>query len=120
MCSFGSPAGTRDSRPALHPKKKAIVKQTLTEEGAFTSPIKIFSGRFSVQITGTFSGTVTIQRADGSIQSADLEATDYATADTFTAAGAKTGEEGGIAWYRAGFKTGDYTSGSATAEIQTL
>jgi len=65
---------------------------------------------FTIAISGTFTGTLTLQR---SIESATAGFTDFAT---YTVTGANTitdNMDNVVVWYRIGFKSGDYTSGSA-------
>lgn len=100
-----------------HPGQIAV--STLTGEDQFTDYIRVtgtttaFTRNFTVTISGTFSGTLTLQRAFGT-PSAWIDVKTYtgATTDTLT-----DPYENEIVYYRVGFKTGDYTSGSADAEI---
>lgn len=96
---------------------------TLTGENQFNQPIRI-SGlaagansprAITFQITGTFSGRIRIQRSFGE-PGAWL---DYGTSYT-SAVGPVTindGLDNQIVYYRIGFKTGEYTSGSATVTM---
>ncbi len=70
---------------------------------------------FTVQVVGTFVGTVTLQRSftgpdtgfeDVTLQSYPAPVGPFVFIDEF---------DNAIVWYRLGFKAGDYTSGSATA-----
>ena len=82
----------------------SLVSKTVTAENQFTDWIGIENGVLA--ITGTFVGTVTLQH----MQSGTGTATD---AQTFTAAGVHSlsGTAGEL--FRAGIKTGGYTSGTA-------
>lgn len=71
---------------------------------------------FYIQLSGTWSGTVTLQR------SVDGEDSGFVDVKTWT--GNISGTESYsddldniVAWYRMGFKSGDYTSGTATATL---
>jgi len=90
-------------------------KKALTAENTFTSAIKITAGLFAVDITGTFVGTITVQAC----REDDFLSTpvwiDLST--TYTTPVIDVGEEGSIHYYRAGFKTGGFTSGTATVAI---
>lgn len=68
-------------------------------------------GVFNVSVSGTWSGTLTLQRSfDGGATVVDVE--------TMTANVERLGEEPerGV-HYRVGFKSGDYTSGTAQVRI---
>lgn len=93
---------------------------SLAASNTFTSAIRITgvdaARNFARIITGTWSGTVTMQR---SFDSATTGFSDVAfwtgnVSDTFGDA-----LNNSIAWYRLGFKAGDYTSGTAVATLQT-
>lgn len=82
----------------------SMVPVTVSAENSFTDWIGIEKG--SLLVTGTFVGTVTLQvkqATSGNI--IDL--------DTVTAAGLSLIDNGGGELYRAGIKTGEYTSGTA-------
>ena len=84
-----------------------LSEATLTAENTWTDP-KTHEGYLNLSISGTFSATVTVQRSyDGST---------WHDIDTFTSAAEEVGFEPESIWYRAGIKTGDYTSG--TVEIR--
>lgn len=93
------------------------VSASLSAENTFTNPIRvtgITAGRiFNIVITGTWTATVTLQRSVGAIGAwTDVES--YTTNqdknydDTF---------DNQIIFYRLGIKTGDYTSGTAVANL---
>ena len=90
--------------------------KTLTAENTFTDAIAII-GQFNVSISGTFSGTVTLQRKFS-------DETDWFDINSWTAAFEGWDEEPSsrstipeIVTYRLGFKTGDFSSGSAKCRI---
>lgn len=71
--------------------------------------------RLTYAITGTFVGTLTLQR---SLDSATSGFVDTATTATGAASGTVLDAlDNSIAWYRWGFKTGNYTSGTATINL---
>ena len=84
--------------------------RSITAENQFTDPA-ILTGYFNVSISGTWAATVTVQR------SFDLGST-WFDVDKWTA----NAEEYGLepereVQYRAGIKTGDYTSGTAVVRL---
>ena len=76
----------------------------------FTPWLKL-SGAFSLSISGTWAGTVTIQRSfDGGTTPLDVQ--------TYTANIEDTGSEPREdTVYRVGIKTGNYTSGTANVRL---
>jgi hypothetical protein len=87
------------------------------DEVEASSPILIEQGLFSIDITGTFVATLTLQRAPATIAQTDLTSANYSDVKEYTAVGVDTGLEGSRHWYRFEIKTGAYTSGSATVRI---
>lgn len=85
-----------------------LVTATVTAENQFTDSIRL-SGAFDLSIAGTFAATVTVQRSYDNSAWRDV--------DTFTNPTEETGFQGEIAYYRAGVKTGDFTSGSASVSL---
>jgi hypothetical protein len=85
-----------------------VVERSITAQNQFTDSIRL-TGLFDLSISGTFAGTVTVQRS--------YDNSSWKDVDTFTAPTEKTGTQGEIAWYRAGIKTGAYTSGTAVVSI---
>lgn len=83
---------------------------SLSSANSFTTPVLLQAGDgFDVVVQGTFSGTITAQISKN--QSAWIDV------DTLTIPGILTGALGS-AWYvRAGFKAGQYTSGTADVEV---
>ena len=98
---------------AVLPKDTGVVEASLTAQDTFTD--WIYSTKdFTFSVSGTFVGTVTVQRSFDPAN-ADSTARDV---DTFTAPIETYGfEPSGVALYRAGFKTGEFTSGTANIRI---
>ena len=88
--------------------QERLVTATVTAEDEWTDSIKL-SGAFDLSIAGTFVGTVTVQRS--------YDNSTWRDVDTFTSPSEETGFQGEIAWYRAGVKTGDFTSGTITVSL---
>ena len=82
----------------------------LTAQNTFTAPVLKQEGRgYSVSISGTFAGTVTVQRSvDGQTWFGIYSTASPAELD---------GEVATAHFIRAGFKTGDYTSGTAVVNV---
>ncbi|MAO22080.1 MAG: hypothetical protein CMJ25_15135 [Phycisphaerae bacterium] len=98
---------------AVLSKDTGLVTAALTAQNTFTDWI-YSTKEFNLSISGTFVGTITVQRAFDTAD-ADNDARDV---DTFTAPIETYGfEPSGVALYRAGFKTGEYTSGTANIRI---
>jgi hypothetical protein len=85
-----------------------IVSASIGAQNTFTDSIKL-SGPFDLSISGTFVGTVTVQRS--------YDNNSWKDVDTFTSPTEDYGFQPEIAWYRAGIKTGAYTSGTAVVSI---
>ncbi len=89
---------------------KANVNATLTAQNTYTDEVSI-RGDFNISVSGTWAGTVTVQRSFDS-------GTTFVDVEGFTANTEKAGfETQNSMVYRIGFKTGDYTSGSALVRI---
>jgi hypothetical protein len=93
------------------------VTQSLNGEDEFSDPIRVSgidNGRlFAINISGTWSATITIQRSieePGSWTDVTSYTTNQSTSYT-------DGLDNQIIYYRIGIKTGNYTSGSATASL---
>ena len=82
----------------------------ITAQNTFTSAIGI-KDHGTIRISGTFVATVSLQRSE------DGGSNWYDTGDTWTAAGVFTFTDFTKRLYRAGVKTGDYTSGTVNIEI---
>ena len=85
-----------------------VVTASIGAQNTFSDSIRL-TGWFDLSISGTFAGTVTVQRS--------YDNSSWKDVDTFTAPVEMTGTQGEIAWYRAGIKTGAYTSGTAVVSI---
>ena len=86
-----------------------IASKTITAQNTFSDPVRL-TGFFNLSITGTFVATVTVQR------SFDNQAT-WQDVDTFTKSTEDFGMEPEVCWYRAGVKTGDFTSGTINVRL---
>lgn len=85
-----------------------VVTQSITAENQFSDSIR-FSGPFDLSISGTFVATVTVQRS--------YDNSTWRDVDTFTLPSEEYGYQPEIAWYRAGVKTGQFTSGTAVVTL---
>ena len=86
-----------------------IASKTITAGNSFTDPVKL-TGFFNLSISGTFVATITVQRSfDNQVTWQDV--------DTFTAPTEDYGMEPEVCWYRAGVKSGDFTSGSIVVRL---
>jgi hypothetical protein len=92
------------------------VTEALTAANQFSDPIRVVgtgtARNFSIVITGTFTATVTLQYS--------VDETTWYDRATYTAATSTSltdGLDNQIIYYRIGIKTGDYTSGTATATL---
>jgi len=77
-------------------------------ENTFSDALRI-KENFNLSISGTFSATVTVQRS--------LDGVTWRDVDTFTAPIETYGFDPEPFFYRAGVKTGDYSSGTASVRI---
>lgn len=93
------------------------VSADLTAENTFTDPILvtgITSGRvFAITISGTWVGTVTLQRSISTIGTW-TDVTPYTTNQSISK---DDNLDNQLIYYRLGFKTGEYTSGTATCAL---
>jgi hypothetical protein len=82
----------------------------ISTDDTFTTP-RLIQGRnkFDISISGTFSGTVTLQRSKDKAVWVDVE--------TYTTPVEKTGEAATAWFYRIGVKAGDHISGVVAAAI---
>lgn len=94
-----------------------IVESDLTAELTYTDPIRVTGVTttriFQVIRSGTWSGTLTLQRSIGAIGS-------WEDVETYTNNGTASFDDGldnSIVFYRVGFNSGEYTSGSASASL---
>ena len=87
----------------------ALTEASLTAANTFCTSV-IIKGDFNVSVSGTWAGTVTVQRSFDNSTWVDVEA--------FTANFERIGlEPETTVYYRVGFKTAEYTSGTATVRI---
>lgn len=96
-----------------------FVEATLSAQNTFTDAVTL-QDDFTMEIEGAFVGTITCQRRkDAASAWFDVTKDDAGTAKTFTGPGQWSGFESNDqgAQYRAGFKTGNYTSGSPVVRL---
>lgn len=86
-----------------------IASKTITGDNSFTDPVRL-TGFFNLSLRGTFVATVTVQRSFD-------EMVTWHDVDTFTAPTEDYGMEPEVCWYRAGVKTGEFTSGSISVRL---
>ena len=88
---------------------KQEVEATLTGQNQF-AVLKLPDPTFNLSIAGTWAGTITLQRS--------FNGSDWYDVEQYTANSQQVGDdpEENI-HYRVGFKTGDYTSGSAVVRL---
>lgn len=96
----------------LFNQKALSVTQSVASQNTFTEAAEFDPSRpFNLSVTGTWAGTVTLQRSydDG---------TSWGDVDSYTANTEKMVEttEVGVLW-RLGIKTGGYTSGTAVCRL---
>lgn len=95
---------------AILDKDIGLVEKAITAENTFSDGLYI-EGAFNFSISGTFVATVTVQR------SFDQGST-WRDVDTFTAPIETYGNDPEpVVVYRAGVKTGDFTSGTVNIRI---
>jgi hypothetical protein len=86
--------------------------KTISAADSWTDPVHII-GDFNLSIVAStspaFAGTVTVQRSS--------DGTNWRDVDTFNAPSEEVGYDPMKNYYRAGIKTGAYTSGYATIQI---
>ena len=96
-----------------------IVTANISAQDTFTNPIRVngvgAARAFGVIISGTFSGTVTLQYSVGEPGSW-VDTTPTYTAETSTSYNDALDNQ--VIYYRIGIKTGDYVSGTATVYLQ--
>lgn len=85
------------------------VSKTIGAQNTFSDSLPLV-GHFNLSISGTFVATVTVQRSFDS-------GSTWLDVDTFTAATETYGFDPQQVYYRAGVKTGDYTSGSVVVSL---
>ena len=86
----------------------ANVTADITAQNTFTDKLQVV-GHFNLSISGTWAATVTVQRS--------WDGTNWFDVDTFTSNYEGTGFDAEEVYYRAGVKTGDFTSGTVALRI---
>lgn len=93
---------------------------TLTGNDQYTDPIRVTgvgdARKVSLSVSGTFTGTVTVQQAVGAPEGWR----DYGSGHVYTAPATDTIDDGfdnSIVFYRIGIKPGGYTSGGAVVSL---
>jgi len=93
------------------------VEATIASDNAFTDPIAFYGGPFNFSVSGSFTATVTIQRRFTNPATGLYDGT-WLDVSTYTS----EREDVGIVpdeevQYRAGVKTGEYTSGTINLRL---
>lgn len=86
----------------------ANVTADITAQNTFTDKLQVV-GNFNLSISGTWAATVTVQRS--------WDGTNWFDVDTFTSNYEGVGTDAEEVFYRAGVKTGDFTSGTVALRI---
>jgi hypothetical protein len=86
----------------------ANVTASITAQNTFTDKLQVV-GHFNLSISGTWAATVTVQRS--------WDGTNWFDVDTFTSNYEGGGFDAEEVFYRAGVKTGDFTSGTVALRI---
>lgn len=94
-----------------------VVQANISTDNVFTDNIRVTgtagTRRFAITITGTWSATITLQRSVGN----PGNWVDVATYTTNQATTLLDGLDNQTIFYRIGIKAGQYTSGTATAQL---
>lgn len=80
-----------------------LTTKTISAQNTFSDAV-LTEGYFNLSVSGTFVATVTVQRS--------WDVSTWYDVDTFTAPTQEVGFDPEFTYYRAGVKTGEYTSGS--------
>lgn len=88
-----------------------FITKDLTIDDTYSDSVSLSAGYFSFSISGVFVATITVQRSWDECDTWD-------DVQDFSEPGEWTGHEGSGAHYRAGIKTGNFTSGTATVRIK--
>jgi hypothetical protein len=95
-----------------------LAQSDLSAENTFTSAIRVTGinndRRFGVTRDGSWTGTLTLQRSFESATTGFVDVTTYTTNGSVTF---DDGLDNSEIWYRIGFKTGDYSLGTATVTL---
>lgn len=92
------------------------VSFSITAGNTFSDAIYIGRGQFAFSMTAG-TGTLHLQRAHKDVDETP-GASDWRDVDSWTADAEENGTEPVGAWYRAGLKTGNYTSGTFAGLIR--
>jgi hypothetical protein len=85
-------------------------EKSITAENSFSDKIQL-RGKFNLSLSGTWEGTVTVQRSFDN-------GTTWVDVKTYTANTEQVGEEPEpTVFYRFGVKTGEYTSGTVVGRL---
>ena len=96
-----------------------IVQKSISAEDTWSNPIKVTgvgtnSRDFDITVSGTWSGTVRLQRSLGDVGAW----TNRIAYTSNTTATYQDGLDNQIAYYRIGIDAGDYTSGTAEVQLE--
>jgi hypothetical protein len=83
---------------------------TIATADTFSDEVQLV-GNFNLSVSGTFSGTLTVQRS--------RDRTTWLDVDSFTAPTEQYGYDPEFNWYRVGCKAGNLASGSVVVRIGT-
>lgn len=93
------------------------VSSNIAAQNTFTNTVRVVGvgeeRRYTWEISGTWSGTVTLQRSVGTVgfwEDVSQKTSNASNSDN-------DGLDNQVVYYRLGFKTGDYVSGTATCTI---
>ena len=96
-----------------------VVDSSLSAANIFTDPIQVTGSgtarNFNVYVSGTYSGVITLQYSIGALGNWQ-DNISYANGSSQTLL-ENDGYDNSIVYYRLGFKSGNYTSGTAVCEI---
>lgn len=97
-----------------------LVTAALAAESTYSSEIRITGvgdqREFLLTISGTWSGTLTLQRSIGE-PGGWIDYAEYTSNTTDTITGGE-GLDNAVVYYRIGFNSGDYSSGTANVELE--
>lgn len=83
---------------------------TIATADSFSDPVQLV-GDFNLSVSGTFSGTLTVQRS--------RDRSTWLDVDAFTSPSEEVGYDPEFNWYRVGCKAGELASGSVVVRIGT-
>ena len=85
-----------------------LLDATISSDDSFSDPVSV-KGNFNLSVSGTFSGTLTVQRS--------RDRSTWLDVDTFNAPSEDVGYDPEQNWYRVGCKAGELASGSVIVRI---